>query len=124
MIPADIDGRTWASYGRTLHELRWMAKGVDIAFEIWDRWSSTSQGKGPNAGEYKGRADLAKRWQRFEETSASYSGVRVTVASIYHRGKRMRMDRRLRAAAATTLRPRERNGRRGSPGARAAGPYE
>jgi len=88
-IPADIDGRTWANYGRALHELGWIVDGIDIGFEIWDRWSATSPGKGPEKGEYEGHERLARRWQHFEETSKEYTGPRVTVASIYEHALRV-----------------------------------
>jgi len=79
-IDAATDGATWASYGAALHDLKWIVNGVDEGFEIFDEWSSTSTGKGPGNGEYKGRADLEKRWVSFDK---EYNGVRKTIASIY-----------------------------------------
>jgi Bifunctional DNA primase/polymerase, N-terminal/Primase C terminal 2 (PriCT-2) len=80
-IPPDIDGRTWFSIGAALHDLKWHVAGQDIGFEIWDDWSKRSTGKGPGNGEYRGRADLEKRWQSFERDRA---GPRTTIATIYY----------------------------------------
>ncbi len=82
VIPANIDGRAWASFGFALHDLRWIVNGRDIGLEIWDDWSKPSTGKGKGNGEYKGRHDLEKRWSKFFESS--YDGRRITIASIYH----------------------------------------
>jgi hypothetical protein len=59
-IPADLDGKTWFSFGAAPHDLRWIVVGQDIGFEIFDKWSKRSTGKGPGSGEYRGRADLEK----------------------------------------------------------------
>jgi hypothetical protein len=83
-IPADIDGRTWVSFGYALYDLRWIINGQDIGLEIWDDWSKTSTGKGPGSGEYRGRDDLEKRWQSF---ARDYTGPRVTIGSIFHKAK-------------------------------------
>jgi virulence-associated protein E/bifunctional DNA primase/polymerase-like protein/primase-like protein len=82
MIDAATDGATWFSIGAALHDLKWVVNGIDEGFEIWDEWSSTSKGEGAGNGEYKGRADLEKRWAGF---SREYNGVRATVASIFKR---------------------------------------
>ena len=82
MIDAATDGATWFSIGAALHDLKWIVNGVDEGFEIWDQWSSTSTGKGAGNGEYRGRADLEKRWASFGK---EYNGIRATVASIYKR---------------------------------------
>lgn len=86
VIPPDIDGKTWFAYGGALHDLHWIVAGVDIGFEMWDQWSSTSKGKGPGKGEYKGRADLEKRWVGFAKPK---SGPRVTIASIFAKAKEL-----------------------------------
>jgi hypothetical protein len=98
-IPADIDGRTWASFGRALHELNWVCDGMrvpadrhapdgtDIGLEIWNGWSKTSTGKGRGNGEYHGRADLEKRWRHFDETAGDYRAAPITIASIYHEAR-------------------------------------
>lgn len=75
VIPADVDGKTWFSHGAAIHDLNW-PNGIDI----WDDWSKTSKGQGAGKGEYKGRADIEKRWAKFGK---EYKGQRVTVASIY-----------------------------------------
>jgi hypothetical protein len=85
-IPADIDGQTWASFGMALCDLRWGANGHDVGFELWDEWSKTSTGKGAGNGEYRGRADLAKRWRGFQEKN--YQGARATVGSIFAAAQR------------------------------------
>lgn len=82
MLDAATDGATWYSYGAALHDLKWIVNGTDEAFEIWDEWSSTSKGQGSGNGEYRGRADLEKRWASFDK---EYHGTRTTVASIYKR---------------------------------------
>jgi hypothetical protein len=79
-IDAAIDGATWFSFGAALHDLKWIHNGIDYGLLIYDEWSSTSKGQGPGNGEYKGRADLEKRWVGFDK---EYSGVRTTVASIF-----------------------------------------
>jgi hypothetical protein len=84
-IPADIDGQTWASFGMALCDLRWDQNGQDVGFELWDAWSKTSQGRGAGNGEYRGRADLAKRWRGFQEKN--YQGVRATIASIFAKAR-------------------------------------
>ena len=87
-IRADLDGRTWASYGRALYELHWVVEGVDRGFELWDEWSSKSKNKGIGVGEYKGRKNLLeKRWKVFAETEHNFTGLRVTVASIYAKAR-------------------------------------
>jgi len=91
-VPADIDGETWFKIGAALCDLRWnhpstsTQDGQDVGFELWDAWSRTSQGKGAGNGEYRGRADLAKRWQGFQ--NKNYTGLRVTVAFICAEAKR------------------------------------
>jgi hypothetical protein len=85
-IPADIDGQTWASFGMALCDLHWDQNGQDVGFEIWDAWSKTSAGKGAGNGEYRGRADLAKRWRGFQEKN--YQGARATVARIFAEAQR------------------------------------
>lgn len=75
VIPPNIDGRTWASIGAALYDLKWHVAGQDIGFEIWDEWSKTSTGKGPGNGEYRGRADLVKRWGHF---ARDYKGSPAT----------------------------------------------
>ena len=82
MIDAATDGATWFSIGAALHDLKWIVNGIDEGFEIWDEWSSSSKGEGPGNGEYKGRADLEKRWVGF---AREYNGKRATVNSIYKR---------------------------------------
>jgi hypothetical protein len=84
-IPADIDGQTWASFGMALCDLHWDQNGQDVGFELWDAWSKTSQGRGAGNGEYRGRADLAKRWRGFQEKN--YQGVRATLASIFAKAR-------------------------------------
>src|SRR5262249_13605674 len=84
-IPADIDGKTWFSIGAALHDLKWHIEGSDVGFEIWDEWSKTSTGKGPGKGEYRGRADLERRWRSF---GREYEGPRTTIATIYDLAKR------------------------------------
>lgn len=82
VIDAATDGATWFSIGAALHDLKWIHNGVDEGFEIWEEWSATSKGEGAGNGEYKGRADLEKRWAGF---SREYNGVRVGIGSIYKR---------------------------------------
>jgi hypothetical protein len=84
-IPADIDGQTWASFGMALCDLHWDQNGQDVGFELWDAWSRTSQGRGAGNGEYRGRADLTKRWRGFQEKN--YQGVRATLASIFAKAR-------------------------------------
>ena len=86
-IPANIDGQTWVSFGMALCDLHWGANGHDVGFELWDEWSRTSQGKGAGNGEYRGRADLAKRWRGFQEKT--YQGVRATVGSIFAKAREL-----------------------------------
>ena len=83
-IPANLDGKTWFSFGAAMHDLHWIIDGQDIGFEIFDEWSKRSTGKGPGNGEYRGRADLEKRWLRF---GSDYKGPRTTIASIYRMAK-------------------------------------
>jgi len=90
VIPADIDGATWAGFGAALHDLKWVRinnnnEQIDNGFELFDRWSSTSKGEGAGNGEYKGRADLEKRWATFAKEK---EGRKVTVASIFAEAKR------------------------------------
>ena len=84
VIDAATDGATWFSYGAALHDLKWIVNGTDEGFEIWDEWSSSSKGRGDGLGEYKGRADLEKRWASFDR---EYNGPRCTVASIFAAAK-------------------------------------
>jgi len=91
-VPADIDGETWFKIGAALCDLHWTHPSTstqdeqDVGFELWDAWSKTSQGKGAGNGEYRGRADLAKRWQGFQ--NKNYTGLRVTVGFICAEAKR------------------------------------
>jgi Bifunctional DNA primase/polymerase, N-terminal/Primase C terminal 2 (PriCT-2) len=78
-IPANLDGKTWHSYGAAIHDLEW-PNGLDL----WDDWSKTSKGDGKGNGEYRGRQDLERRWVSFGKT---YTGPRVTVASIFRMAK-------------------------------------
>src|SRR5262245_28786796 len=58
----------------------------DTGFEIWNDWSKTSTGKGPGNGEYRGRADLEKRWRSF---ARDYDGPRTTIATIYFMARQL-----------------------------------
>ncbi len=83
-IPASIDGKTWASILMALHALQWhRADGSDIALDMADEWSKTSQGRGDGLGLYRGREDLEKRWAGFSERVGNAHSS-VTVASVYH----------------------------------------
>ena len=90
-IPANLDGKTWFSFGAALHDLHWIIDGQDIGFEIFDGWSKTSTGKGPGHGEYRGRADLEKRWRCF---AGDYTGPRHDNRFDLLYGKTIRMERR------------------------------
>lgn len=85
-IPASIDGKTWASIGRALHDLNWKedAAGAsdDLGLDMWDEWSERSQGRGDGLGLYRGRADLEKRWAGFAKGAGG--GRTFTIASVYH----------------------------------------
>ena len=112
-IPADIDGQTWASFGMALCDLHWdhpstsTQDGQDVGFELWDEWSKTSTGKGAGNGEYRGRADLAKRWRGFQEKK--YQGARATVARIFAEAQRRGwMGNELRQNSIFSLSERER----------------
>ena len=80
-IPASIDGRTWAGYLGAMHDLRWIVDGVDRGLELFDAWSRTSKGSGEGFGEYKGRADVEKRWISCD--NKTIIGPVVTLGSIY-----------------------------------------
>ena len=79
-IPADIDGKTWHSFGAAIHDLQW-PRGLDI----WNDWSKLSTGRGKGNGEYRGGQDLERRWVGFGK---AYTGPRVTIGSIFHMAKR------------------------------------
>lgn len=79
MIDAATDYSTWIAYGAALRDLKWHVNGTDEGFEIWDEWSSTSQGR-EGRGAYPGREELERKWASFNR---EYNGVRTTVASIY-----------------------------------------
>ena len=79
-VPANVDGKTWVTIGAVLKDLKWIVGNEDQGFEIWDEWSSTSQGKGAGNGEYRGRDNLTKRWISFEK---DYGGERATTATIF-----------------------------------------
>lgn len=84
-IPPDIDGKTWVTIGAALHDLNWIINGSDLAFEIWDEWSAKSTGQGVGNGQYKGRADLAKRWKTFDKKT---KGTRATVGTVFALAKK------------------------------------
>jgi len=82
-IPPSIDGKTWVSIGRALHDLDWTeAPGEDLGLDMWDEWSKGSQGRGDGLGLYRGREDLEKRWASFER--APGGGRTFTIASVFH----------------------------------------
>lgn len=84
-IPPSIDGQTWASIGRALHDLEWVETSrEDAGFELWAEWSRESQGRGDGLGLYKGQEDLEKRWASFERPGG---GASFTVASVFHLAK-------------------------------------
>src|SRR5271166_1405066 len=73
----------WRDVGMALHDLAWSvvvdSGGIttDKGLDLWDEWSA----KDPKQGRYKGREDLEKTWASFGRNT---SGLRRTVASIYH----------------------------------------
>jgi Bifunctional DNA primase/polymerase, N-terminal len=88
-IAADLDGKTWFSFGAALHDLCWIVDEQDVGLEIFDEWSKRSTGKGPGNGEYRGRTDreaLAKFWPRLHRAAHDN-------CFDLPQGKRMRVDR-------------------------------
>lgn len=79
-VPPDIDGKTWYTIGAVLHDLKWVVDGIDHGFDLFDEYSARSKGQGPGNGEYRGRADIEKRWVSFAK---EYKGVKATLATVY-----------------------------------------